>query len=148
MNVPDYQTMGELSVVKACELQGPGSGTLHWSAPDSGALFDMDVEDLRKASVFESDFKEPMDADPLDEAIFQEDRSFPPVKPFEYGDAGDSKPKLGKIVHHKHHHCLLEKHSSYRNNPHALQTWQILEQRHTKSKSISVPKNRRSSSAF
>ncbi len=160
VDVSSFQRMGELSAANEYELHGPGSKTLLWSAPDSGALFDMDLEGPRKACVLDGGVNEPIQPDPLDKFSVEEDCKFSPNVPeqLECGDdEGDGKPKTEKIHnHHKHHDHLPEKRPYFQNKLHAsgashsrdFQTWRIMEQRHTKSKSILVPKNRRKSSTF
>jgi hypothetical protein len=104
----------------------------------------MDLEGPRKPGLIDGKFEEPICTDSLHDAGVQED------SPFSLGDEVE-KPKMEKTLHHhKNHVHSLEKKSSFQKDSHILQTWQILEQHHTKSKSISVPKNRRKleSSAF
>jgi hypothetical protein len=156
-NVPICQEMCEPSAVMEDVHHVPVSKTMHWSAPDYGALFDMDLEYHPRDDKLDYHCNESVFESPLEDASIQEDAQFS-SKRLECGDQeGDQIWKLGKTVHpQKHYALLLDTHPPLQNNPcysgthsrDALQTWQILEQHFTKSKSISVPKTRRKSTAF
>jgi hypothetical protein len=154
VTVSSSQRMGNLSAVKVSDVHGPGSKTIHWSAPDCGALFDMDLEYSPKASLVDTGFNELIFENPLDEASVYEDTRFS-HKQFECFDQDiDNATKMEGNVHHQNQRGSMERHHSFKDKSNfsglrdSLQSWQILEQQHTKSRSISVPKNRRKSTAF
>lgn len=141
-NIACFQKISCDSALK--EDMSPGSviGKILWNEPDSGALFEMELESKREQD--------------LTINSKSSKKSKPTISSEKKSSEENSLERNGGINLDRFHQVVNKIANTYvldDNMPLDAETsprsWEALEQRHTKSKSISVPKKyRRSSSMF